>query len=579
MEISDAEIRQHLSLAEDNRWEFKKIEFAGNRPKSPSRDDLAEELLAFANTDGGILHCGVTDEGQIQGMSRDQLSAVDRLLGEISTDSIRPPLRIKVFHRVLDGRAFILVEVPRSDSIHERDGRAFVRVGATKRSLDGDEKLRLSQNRAQSRFHWFDKQVVPDTGFKTLDEKLWGPLLSTVGSNEPRTGLLNRGLLAFDSTGVERVTVAGILLCTPSPHIFLPQAIVMATHYRGHDRASGQLDAQEIVGPLPIQIKEAIRFITRNMRVAAGKLPAREDMPQYSPIAVFEAIVNAVVHRDYSMAGRNIRVSMFKDRLEIDSPGSLPNGMTVESMETSQATRNETIASVFSRLAVGEIPGARNRRFLMERRGYGVSIIKKETHEASGNLPEFKEVERTNVVLTLSAAKLELSPSVSTVTVHSSGEVSAGIDVLALFPNKTWQRATTDDAGEAFFELYTTHLPMTVYAAAPGYSAELKRDWVPNQGGLLLELTSLANGGSVIFAESTGQIPGLQGRINPIRDEIDRLFLYANNVSIEDGTQQPVPFRLGNPLKLIDSFGAEFVTTIVEIIGESALVEYQSAKT
>ncbi len=337
MVVSDTEIQQRLRLGEDSGWEFKQMEFKGDRPTSPRRDELADEMAAFANASGGMLLCGVTDDGQVQGMTPEQIAAVDSLVVELSTDAVKPALRIDVHHRELDGKAFVLVEVPRGDTIHERDGRAFVRVGATKRRLDGDERLRLAQNRAQSRFLWFDKQIVPNTGFETLSERLWEPLLSVAGADDPRRGLMNLRLLAQDEAGVDRATVAGVLLCALSPQEWLPQAMIVATHYRGQDRASGQLDAQEIVGPLPLQIADAVKFVTRNMRVAARKLPEREDVPQYRIAAVFEAVVNAVAHRDYSMSSRRIRLSMFKGRLEIDSPGQLPNGMTIESMDTSQA--------------------------------------------------------------------------------------------------------------------------------------------------------------------------------------------------------------------------------------------------
>ncbi len=578
MVIGDAEIRERLRLGEDSAWEFKQMEFNGDRPTSPRRDDLADEMAAFANSSGGILLCGVTDEGQLQGMSPEQVAAVNNLLVEVSTDVVKPALRINVYHRELDGDAFVLVEVPRSDTVHERDGRAFIRVGATKRRLDGDERLRLVQNRAQSRYLWFDKQIVPNTGFETLSERLWEPLLSVAGADDPRRGLMNLRLLTQDKAGVHRATVAGVLLCTRSPQEWLPQATITVTHYRGRDRASGQLDAQEIVGPLPLQIADAVKFVVRNMRVAARKLPEREDVPQYSTAAVFEAVVNAVAHRDYSISSRRIRLSMFKGRLEIDSPGQLPNGMTIEGMDTSQATRNEVIASVFGRIPVGDVPGAGHRRYLMERRGDGVSIIKTETQEATGNLPQYKVVDRSSLVLKIPAAKLELSPADSTVTVHSEGEPLLGVDVLALFPNKTWQRATTNEAGEAALDLYTTHLPMTVYAAAPRYSGGLEREWLPNRGGLLMELNCLSDGGSAIFPQSTGNLPGLRGRLNPIRDTSDRTYLYADNIAIEEGRQQPVFFRLSKPMKLTDAFGSELSVTIIDIVGRSALVEYRSVK-
>ena len=575
MTVSDEEIRRQLQLGEDSRWEFKEIEFKGNTPVSPRRNDLADEIGAFANARGGILLCGIADDGTIQGMSREQMMALDHLLAEVSTDAIEPPLRIDVHHRALDGQAFVFVEVPRGEAMHERSGRAFVRVGATKRRLSGDERLRLMQSRARSRYLWFDEQVVPETGFGTLSERLWEPLLSVEGAADPRRGLMNLRLLAQDEADVDRATVAGILLCTSSPQDWFSQATITATQYRGLDRSSGQLDAQEITGPLPAQIADAVQFVVRNMRVAARKTPEREDVPQYSKAAVFEAVVNAVAHRDYSVSSRRIRLSMFKDRLEIDSPGRLPNGMTIDGMEASQATRNEVIASVFGRIPVGKVAGSDHRRYLMERRGDGVSIIRKETQEATGTPPQYELVDDASLVLRIPAAKLELVPADATVTVYHDGEPLAGIEVLALFPNKTWVRATTNEAGEAALDLYTTNLPMTIYAAGPGYAAGLMWEWMPNQGGLLLELTPLQSGGSAIFAQSTGHLPGLSGRLNPKLDTSNRTYLYADNIAIEEGRQQPVTFRLGKPLRLTDAHGAELMVTIVNILGRSSLLEYR----
>ena len=267
---------------------------------------------------------------------------------------------------------------------------------------------------------------------------------------------------------MDRATVVGVLLCSPSSQEWLPHAKILATHYRGQDRSSGQLDAQEISGRLPVQIADAVIFVARNMRVAARKTPEREDIPQYNTGAVFEAVVNAVAHRDYSMSSRWTSPSMFKGRLEIESPGQLPNGMTIEGMGMSQATRNEVTASVFGRIPVRDVPGGSHRRYLMERRGDGVSIILERTRETTGILPQYRIVDRAGLSLSIPAARLELTPADSMVTVHSEGEPMPGVEVLALFPSKTWQRAITDEAGEAALNLYATHLPMTVYATRPG---------------------------------------------------------------------------------------------------------------
>ena len=576
--MRDEDFRQRLELGEDSRWEFKQIEFAGIRPTSPARDDLADEMIAFANANGGVLLLGVADDGLLQGMSREQLAALSSLIVEVSTESIEPALLIDVNHRELDGKAFIVVEVPRGDSLHERSGRSWIRVGASKCRLTGDERMRLAQRRAQARYLWFDRQVVPNTGFETLSERLWAPLLSVAGAADPIRGLANMRLLSRDEADALRATVAGALLCAKTPQEWLPHAVITATHYRGRDRASEQLDAQEIGGPLHWQIADGMRFVARNMRVAARKSPARENMPQYSTAAVFEALVNAVAHRDYSMSSRRIRLSMFSDRLEIDTPGQLPNGMTIENMQSSQATRNEVIASVFGRIPVGDVPGSARRAFLMERRGDGVAIIIKEAQETAGVSPEYSLMSESSLVLSIPAAKLQLTPAEATIAVHSAEEPLPEVNVLALFPNKTWRLGKTDEAGEVAFDLHSTHLPMTVYAAAPGYAAGLQREWIPQQGGLLLALEPLPTGGSAIFPKATGHLPGLAGRLNPIRDTSDRTYLYADNIAIDQGQQQPVHFRLGRPVQLTDAFGVELSVTIVDIVGRTALVEYRASE-
>ena len=452
------------------------------------------------------------------------------------------------------------------------------RVGASKRLMGGDERLRLAQRRSQARFLWFDKQPVPETGFRTLAEALWKPLLSAEGAAEPEAALGKLALLVDDEAGVLRAAVAGVLLCTPNPEQWLPNACITATRYRGRDRASGQIDAREITGPLNEQIAGAVAFAARNMQVAARKDPARSDLPQYSERAVFEALVNAVVHRDYSIRGTKIRLSMFDDRLEIQSPGSLPNNLTVESMGSRQSTRNEALTSVLARMPVGGTRGGGDRRYFMERRGDGVLIIQRETWELCGKYPEYRVVDDSEVLLVIPAAMQERSPARTVISVRSGGRPLPDTDLLLLFPNKTWKRATTDEEGEAAVDLHTTTLPMTVFASAPGQAAHLERDWTPSARALAINLDALPEGGSVIFPEGTGNLPGLKGRLNPIRDTLDRTYLYASNIAIDAGKQQPVNFIPGEKLQLTDAEGTELCVRIVDIVGRSALVEYFDAR-
>ena len=577
MPHSDALIRRQLRLGEDSGWEFKAVEFRGDRPAGQQRDDWADEIAAFANARGGVLLLGVGDAGDVTGMSRARLDALERVVGEICRDSIKPSVRVEAYRRELDERAFLLVDVPEGHAQHDSPGGSYVRVGSAKQPMTPDERMRLAQRRGQARFRGVDERTMAGTGFATLEERLWKPLLSAESLASPELGLEKLGLLAADEHGVIRATVAGVLTCTEEPERLLSQAVITAVCYRGADRSSGQIDAQEIGGPVNRQITEGLAFAARNMRVGARKTPAREDLPEYSARALFEGLVNAVVHRDYSIGGSRIRLSMFSDRIEICSPGSLPNSLTIESMGERQSTRNEVLTSVLGRMNAGGIEGAGGRRYFMERRGDGIPIIRRETKELTGKEPQFRLIDDAELCLTIPAAEPDSGPATVVVTARRGGDPLAGADVLALFPNKTWKRASTDREGEARLELHSVHLPMTVFTAAAGCAAHVEHEWIPAERALAVELAALPDGGSVVFAEATGHVPGLSGRLNPIRDTSNRTYLYASNIAINEGQQQPVSFVPGEELHLMDANANVLLVRVAAIIGRSSLIEYRPA--
>ena len=579
MTISDEDIIRQLDLGEDSHWEFKQIEFAGDQPKSPRRENLADEIAAFANSDGGVLLCSVDDEGEVQRMSRAQMIALERLLVEVCTDAISPSIHPLISFRMIEpGKRLLVVKIPQGHSLYESPGGSFQKVGSTKCKMTSDERLRLTQRRAQSRFLWFDKQIIPGTGFRTLDEALWKPLLSAAGAADPKLTLEKMGLLSRRENSVLRATVAGVLLCSQSPEEWLPNACIIATSYRGEDRSTGQLDAKKISGPLNKQITGAVNFAVRNMRVAAFKTPTRAEFPQYSEKAIFEAVTNSVVHRDYSIQGSKIRLSLFKDRIEIQSPGALPNNLMVDDMPYRQATRNELLCSLLGRMSASEIKGAGGRRFIIEQRGDGVPIIRRETWELSGIYPEFRMIADSELCVIIPSASLESTPAKSVITVYYGGRPLSGVDLLVLFPNKPWKSAITNDDGEAFVDLHTTHISMKVFAAAHEYAAHLEREWIPSQGALAIDLKTLPKGGSLVFPEATGALPRLRGRLDPIRDALDRTYLYASNIAINEGQRQPVHFLLGEKLRLTDADGNELWIRVIDIVGKSALVEYHPAE-
>ena len=170
---------------------------------------------------------------------------------------------------------------------------------------------------------------------------------------------------------------------------------------------------------------------------------------------------------------------------------------------------------------------------------------------------------------------LKQSPVRTVITVRSAVGFLPGADLLILFPNKTWKLATTDAHGEATVDSHATHLPMTVFAAAKGYAAHVERKWISSQQALAIELEPLPDGGAVIFPEATGHVPGVTGRLNPIRDTCDRTYLYASNIAINEGQKQSVVFVTGEEMRLTDADGRERLVRIVEVLGRSALVEYR----
>ena len=578
MTYTAKEVLDQIKAGEDSRWEFKQVAFRGDRLTGPSPDALADELAAFANGRGGVLLLGVTDGGGVQELTRAQLDELERIVVDVCRNKIKPSIEADIRrHWIEADRPVLAVEVEEGYAQHDSPGGAYRRLGSSKQRMTPDDRLRLGQKRSQARFLWFDKQAVPGTGFRSLEESLWKPMLSAEGRTDPERALQKLALLTATANGTVEATVAGILLCTSEPETWLPNACITATHYSGMDRSSPQLDARTITGPLHRQVADAVLFVRRNMRVGAHKSPARVDLPQYSLEAVFEALVNAVAHRDYGIKGSRIRLSMFSDRLEINSPGGLPNNLTVESMAERQATRNEAIASAFARMPVGEIPGSGNRAFFMERRGDGVSIILRTTRALAGRLPEYRVLAESDLFLTLPAAETVATPGQARVMVRGQGGPVSGADVLAFFPNGTWKRAATGGDGDALLDLYSTTLPMTVFVAATGYAGQLERDWVPYGGGLLVMLRPLACGGSVVFEKGTGQLPGLSGRLNPIRDALNRTYLYADNIAVNEGAPQPVHFTLGEELRLTDADGVAMRVCVQEILGRGALVEYRAA--
>ena len=421
--MSHAPFLRRIRLGEDSILELKSVRVSGSRVRAPDRNDLADELAALANSRGGTVVLGVDDKTRrMQDISPAALDVLEGWVREICNDSVAPALDADILKVELeneDGRLVpvLRVDVARSLFVHKSPGGYFRRIGSSKREMAPDALARLFQERSQSRIIRFDESVVPATARSDLHYSLTRRFLagdavdddSSTAAGDASPGasaddlLRKLRIVADDVDGRARLTLAGVLLCTEEPQRWLPHAYVQAVSYAGERTdADYQTDARDIGGPVDQQVAESLHFVRRNMLVRATKETARVERPQFSVRAVFEALVNAVAHRDYSISGARVRLHLFGDRLELYVPGALANTLTPDSLHLRQANRNELIVSLLARCPA---PSGVGRTRLMDRRGDGVPIIRRECEELSGRLPEYRLLDDSELLLVMPAAE------------------------------------------------------------------------------------------------------------------------------------------------------------------------------
>ena len=416
MPESPEQLLQRIRLGEDSSIELKEVTFSGGNVNEPGRTELADELAAFANGRGGSLILGVDETRQIAGIPPDRQESLERHVAEVVRDSINPPLYPDIYWYELPDasgrpRPVLRVEVAQSLFVHRSPGGYLRRVGSSQRRLEPQYLDRLFRQRIQDRLVRFDEGIVPDTAFGDLDPALVERFRAPRAPDDREALAQKLGIAAPDEDGELRPTVAGILLCAHHPERWLRSAFIQAVAYRGKSVSESmqslyyQIDARDIFGPLDVQVADACHFVLKNQKVAARKTIGRVDYPQYDMTAVFEAMVNAVAHRDYSVYGSKIRLKMFSDRIELYSPGGLGGSLTVETLAYRQATRNEAIAALLTRCAVPCIAGLDTHSdTLMDRRGEGVAAILDRSAEISGREPEYRLFGDAELLLTIYAA-------------------------------------------------------------------------------------------------------------------------------------------------------------------------------
>ena len=327
---------------------------------------LAKELVAFSNFEGGMVLLGVEDDGSVSGITRPD---PEMFVMNACRDKIRPGL-IPFYERVKDvepGKDVVVVRVSRGLDFHtlwhDNKNVYFIRVGTQSREPTPEELGRLFQQRGS-----FRAELRPVSGatFADLDLRRLKNYFARIRQQDVpadvdeaawATLLFNTEIMVDDG-----ISVSGILLFGRTPNRFLPQAGIDAVAFPGVDKEYAARERSLLRGPMtPLLndageiveaglVEQALAFVNRNVAII-GQLEVggarREEIPAYPREAVREAIVNALVHRDYLLSSTDIELSIYEDRMEIVSPGRLPNGITPVRMLTGcRAARNQLIKDV-----------------------------------------------------------------------------------------------------------------------------------------------------------------------------------------------------------------------------------------
>lgn len=331
-----------IALGEDSTRQFK--------ADVKNAESLASEMAAFANTNGGTIFIGVADDGSMSGLSGQDIARINQLISNAASQLVRSPLAVQTENVALEnGRIVIVLTVPKGidKPYFDKNGVIWLKAGADKRRVNSKEELRrLFQFTNQ--FH--ADELPTKAGIDKLDKLRLRDFLRDVykqeypESTDELTRLLQNMNLATDDG---RLNLAGVLLFTEQPERIVPQFVVKAIRYPGNKiHATDYLDTEDFSGPLPKLFESALAFIMRNLhKVQAGRGVNAPGTPEIPEEVFEELLVNALVHRDY-LVSASIRLFIFDNRIEIISPGHLPNNLTVEKIRAGNSNiRNPILVS------------------------------------------------------------------------------------------------------------------------------------------------------------------------------------------------------------------------------------------
>jgi predicted HTH transcriptional regulator len=353
------------------RPEGKTLEF---KRDLSSPDGVLHSVVAFANTAGGIVLIGVEDESHHVWGVADPLTLEERL-ADLIADRIEPRLVPDI--EILPWRRtqVMALQVHPSPNrpCHLRragvDAGTYVRVGSTNRRADPEM---IAELRRYARGEGFDEQPLPELDSEAIDFRVASE------SFAPMRKLARRDLATLRLTvrhqGRRVPTVGGLLLFGRERGQHFPDAWIQVGRFAGTDKTQ-IIDHAELRAHPLVAIEQAIAFVQGHLRRGAEIGPVRRiDRWELPPVALREAIINAVVHADYSQRGAPIRIALYDDRLEVESPGLLPFGLTVEDLRQGiSRLRNRVIGRVFHELGLIEQWGSGIQRITAACRAAGLA--------------------------------------------------------------------------------------------------------------------------------------------------------------------------------------------------------------
>jgi predicted HTH transcriptional regulator len=352
------------------RPEGKTLEF---KRDLSSPDGVIRSLVAFANTAGGTVLVGVEDRTRHVRGVQEPLDLEERLANLISDHIVPrlvPELEILPWRRshVLAIQVYASPVRPHYVRREGLDGGVYIRVGSTNRRADReliDELRRFARGEA------YDEQPIPDLDSEALDFRAASESFAPI--RRLRRADLETLRLLMTHQGRKVPTVGGILLFGKNREQHFPDAWIQAGRFSGRDR-SRIADRTEIHSPLVRAVEDAIAFVQKHAFHGAEIGPVRRrERWSVPPVAIREAVVNAVVHADYAQRGAPIRLAIFDDRIEVENPGLLPFGLTLEDLPRGiSRLRNRVIGRTFHALGLIEQWGSGIQRMTAACRDAGL---------------------------------------------------------------------------------------------------------------------------------------------------------------------------------------------------------------